>query len=67
MLSWIVSQKNDIINKDLTIRQKVGKYKFIPSIWDSRKAPVAAIKYGRRMTPNTDMSITSEGTHQSHI
>lgn len=55
------------VNKELTIRQKVGKYKLIPSIWNSWKAPVAAIKYGVRMTPKANMSITSKGPHQSHI
>lgn len=55
------------VNKELTICQKVGKYKLIPSIWNSRKTPVAAIKYGIRMTPKANMSITSKGPHQSHI
>ena len=55
------------LNKELTICQKVRKYKLIPSIGDSWKAPVAAIKYGIRMTPKANMSITSKGPHQSHI
>lgn len=52
---------------ELTICQKIGEYKFIPSIRDSRKAPMAAIKNGGRVAPSSNMGITPKCPHRSHI
>jgi hypothetical protein len=55
------------IKNELTVCKKVRKYKFIPSIGNSRETPMTAIKYSRRITPCANMSISSEGSHQSYI
>lgn len=49
-----------------TIRQQVED-ELVPSIWNARKAPVAAVHQGPQVSPRADVSITPGRPHRRHV